>query len=1006
MLETNHKREFMKINYYLLCKLFLFGAVLAEIVLGCIEVIFSFYSSSIHHQMEAWFWMMGALYVPILAACLLKRKREVWRNARFIMRSRRTDLLIVFAAGVLSMFFIGGIGIGYLRNWVGALAWPQMTVLFSLPLAFFAAIKVRGRQMKRMTRSTRDSSFISDQEGRTREDDAFEFFELAVIFAERVYNQGSPESLVFGIDAPWGTGKSTFVNLCKEHWDQHYNDKIIVYPFDPLRFENSDNLMEKFTDGLLKVIKENLFAPELETLMAKYIKLISDSKLSFSLMGFHFGLPFDKSSIDNIFERLGMVLRSIDKKIVIVVDDLDRLTFSNIKEILFVVKKSFLLPNLSYVLCYDTENLTALEQQKLDTEKMNEFLEKFINIKTSLYIDHKLLLKYFTENTDKSLARNLLSNPELVAKAVEGLKDIFHSKEFDLYIPFIGDARKLKRLINTMLLLELEQLDFSNSDFDKHDLIHLLIIYIHYPNIFRKIYNTEAQGKRGFFSLIRKYDDDYPADDDSDSEDDVYKNSTKYTAYLEGLTEHQRFILNKVFDAKQRLGSARHISQEQFTSYACFNGSKWSPGGRNLEQYLNLIIRVSRPAPTQQYKFYVNLKNEMLHRTSITEVLQREEFAFTSGEANHEKIWRILINSPHSEYTPEKAKEIISYALNSLPQYSSLEIPKMNVGFRSFTLIFFIAKLLDKIGWTDGEGQHWNNSDRNVVQIAEWIFGEKRHRHDGVLENLAKRERGLLGLRDLLIFRLCCCADRGGDMFNLSRALSKHGGPHNPTEGTVTEIVIGEMREISQYIFQVFKNRYMDKQINLFDEVMGLTAEEICGRSYGYLASQMTAADLRHKLQSWKSKLLNFMIYQLGSTIYSSGIPCGYYNIEGDRDGQGINKSMNNYLFHTCFSPKVNEKGFDYFMYYLFINFETTFGHTKHRVPRLEGFLKVLDKERIKSYWKEYRDRIKERQQWSWDDQLLRGEDEALYARHLEEAYKVLDDLLQEDDRPANVYET
>lgn len=116
-----------------------------------------------------------------------------------------------------------------------------------------------------------------------------------------------------------------------------------------------------------------------------------------------------------------------------------------------------------------------------------------------MYIDYKLLLKYFTENTDKSLARNLLSNPELVAKAVEGLKDIFHSKEYDLYIPFIGDARKLKRLINTMLLLEVEQLDFSNSDFDKHDLIHLLIIYINYPNIFRKIYNTEAQGKRGFF---------------------------------------------------------------------------------------------------------------------------------------------------------------------------------------------------------------------------------------------------------------------------------------------------------------------------------------------------------------------------------------------------------------------------------------------------------------------------------------------------------------------------
>lgn len=1005
MLDTNDKREFRKTNYYLLCKLFLFGVLLGEIVLGCMGIVVTFYSSSIHHQMESWFWMIGALYLFIMSTCLVKRKRELWKHTRFIIRSRRYDLLIVFAAGMISMFFIGGIGIEAFQNWVAALSWSNMAVLFSLPLVFFVAITVRERQMNRMTKIYRDSSFISDKEGRSRHDDAFEFSDMAVRFAERVYNQGSPESLVFGIDAPWGTGKSTFVNLCKEHWDNHYHDKIIVYMFDPLRFESSDNLMEKFAEGLLKVMKENFFAPELESLMARYVKLLHDSKLTLSIMGFRFGLPFDKSSIDTTFDRLGMVLRTIDKKIVIVVDDLDRLTFSNIKEILFVIKKSFILPNLSYVLCYDTENLAALEHQKLDTEKINEFLEKFINIKTSLFIDHKLLLKYFTENTDKSLARNLLSNPELVAKAVEGLKDIFHSKEYDLYIPFIGDARKLKRLINTILLLEVEQLDFSNSDFDKHDLIHLLIIYINYPNIFRKIYNTEAQGKRGFFSLIRIYDDDYPTDDDSHSEEDAYKNSTKYTAYIESLTENQRFILNKVFDAKQRLGSARNISQEQLTSYACFNGSKWSSGGRNLEQYLNLIIKVSRPIHTQQYKFYVNLKNDMLHKTSITEVFKRKEFSFSSGEANHEQIWRILVNSPHSEYTPEKAKEIIVYALDSLPQYSSLELQNMNVGFRSFTLIFFIAKLLDKIGWVDEEGQHWNNSDNHVVQIAEWIFGDNQYRQNGILENLAKKERGLLGLRDLLVFRLCCCADRGGDMFNLSRALSARGGPNNPTEGSVNDIVIGEMREISQYIFQVFKIRFMDKQINIFNEVMGLSTEDMCGQSYGYIQSQIKDRDLNNKLQGWKSKLLNFIIYQLGSTIYSSGIPCGYYDVSGEEDGHGINKSINNYLFNTCFNPKLNEKAFDHFLYYLFINFETTFGHTKQRVPRLEGFLKVLDKERIKNYWKECGERIKGRQ-WNGDDKLISGEDEASYTRHLEDTYKVLDELLQQDDRPENEHET
>ncbi|MDG0876111.1 hypothetical protein L5D93_28335 [Paenibacillus thiaminolyticus] len=74
MLDTNDKREFMKINYYLLCKLFLFGVLLAELALGGIEVILSFYSSSIHHQQEAWFWLIGALYLLIMMFCLMKER--------------------------------------------------------------------------------------------------------------------------------------------------------------------------------------------------------------------------------------------------------------------------------------------------------------------------------------------------------------------------------------------------------------------------------------------------------------------------------------------------------------------------------------------------------------------------------------------------------------------------------------------------------------------------------------------------------------------------------------------------------------------------------------------------------------------------------------------------------------------------------------------------------------------------------------------------------------------
>jgi hypothetical protein len=236
-------------------------------------------------------------------------------------------------------------------------------------------------------------------------------------------------------------------------------------------------------------------------------------------------------------------------------------------------------------------------------------------------------------------------------------------------------------------------------------------------------------------------------------------------------------------------------------------------------------------------------------------------------------------------------------------------------------------------------------------------------------------------------------------MFNLSRSLSKHVGSNNPTEGNVEKIVVGEMREISQFIFQIFKKRYIDKNINIIEEIMGLSTEDICGDSYLYIKSKITDGALNSKVQGLKSKLLSFIIYQLGSTIYSSGIPCGFYDSKGDKDEHGINMSIGEYLFDTCFNPELYEKGFDYFLYYLFLNFETTFGHTKNRVASLDGFSKVLGKDQIMDYWREHNESIKMRR-INWEDKLEIGEYKKLYASNMEDTYKVLDELLQLDGVP------
>jgi hypothetical protein len=352
-----------------------------------------------------------------------------------------------------------------------------------------------------------------------------------------------------------------------------------------------------------------------------------------------------------------------------------------------------------------------------------------------------------------------------------------------------------------------------------------LLIYINYPNIFRKIYNTETgktsdgRLKRGFFSLIISFDDDYPAEGENPlalTERNAYKNSVKYTKYLETLTENQQFLLNKIFAVSQRLENPHidNVPEEIKKTYACFNGDGGWTGGRNLEEYLNLIVKLAKPQKQTQFRFYLKCRDSIRSGQTVENVLSREQFNFSEGENSHEQFWRLVTNS-NIEFESLVAVNLITYLLQNITNYSLFTNKDVGVGFRD-DLALYLVIMLDRMGWSDQNGKHQVNSEENVAEIAEWIFGENRHQECGVLETLGKEERGVAGFYDLLRFRLFCSADRGGDMFNLQLALSKHGDRQAPTQGSVRDIAIDEMREISQRTFQIFKNHYIDKKKNFF----------------------------------------------------------------------------------------------------------------------------------------------------------------------------------------------
>lgn len=884
--------------------------------------------------------------------------REGYAYGKKLWTSRRVDLLSMAILGVTISVIVGGVGTTKYQEYLSKVNPVQLMLLLHVPVAIALMLMMRAALIRRAS-SSRASFFVIDLEITSEKDDLLGLHDSATRFAKRVLNGGSPDSIVFGIDSPWGIGKSSFVNLCCEQWEQDLHLRPIVHRFEPLRYEDNTDLASKFVNELINAIQKQAFVPSIRPLLTKYSRLVK-GRSEFSFLGMKFAFESPVDTVETTLKSLEALLLDLDKKIIIVVDDLDRLSWPTIKNILFAIKRSFMLPNVSYVLCYDTENIVSTDKKVDDAEKVKDFLEKFVNVKISLFLDSSVLANYVSTEFDRAIENHLDMDPHTVDKikqVIVVLVEIFKSAEYYQYQDLVGDIRKLKRLINTLLLFEIEKTDFENSDFNKEDLLHLLLVYVNYPRIFRKIYNTETNGRAGFFSSEVSHKNDAFA----------YSNSEKYKNYVNDLTGRQKFLIEKLFSTGKQSHSdtselstksdqfATEVGEADLRSRARFNGCGVSD--RNLERYLNLIVKYSKPDPVGGYRFYVNWKDKFLKGESLDDIFADEVFNFSKGDFARKKLWNILVNSSN-RFEQGLASDVITHLMTHLPDYSFLKAENIGAGSR-IGLIYSLLGLLDKAAWGSNSTGRRNNSDQNIAEIADLVFGEKGHVEFGVIDTLAKSDRGPLGLFDLLLFRLYCSAGRNGDLFNLQRAIALHGSPTAPTTGDTTEIARQGMREISQAVFRIFSKHYIVVNKNIFEAIDNLSLDDFAGKSSGFVQEQIVTGNVsQHKIDeivaAERSHVKIFVVYQLGNSMIDSGVGCGYYDETGANDQKGIAKKINEYLFDRCFNPVDSQINYEYFLDYLLLNLERTSGggHDHRYVPSLAGFTKVLDKERLKEYWK------------------------------------------------------
>lgn len=967
-------------------RLFVVGFIGAEICRATFYLGASFAQEL--NEIALWPKVVGVL--AGLALCLTYAiNRGAFIAAARMGRSLRLDLLTAMGVGV----------------WSNELALPWLSKLhlalisadphWALAVFFLLCVVLLSPLIRQYWPRSKSAPsqlyFIADEEIGDQKDDLLASAAQAKSFAETVLASGAHPGLVFGVDGPWGIGKTSFINLAERYWERA-TDKVIVCRFEPLRYATEPDLTDRLIRDLSAAIQSKVFAPEFRPAASRYSRLIK-GKADVSFLGFKLSMEPSQETVDELLDDIDEVLRRIGRRVIIVIDDLDRLDAKTTNNVLFATRRTFKLSHATYVLCYDTEVLASSTDEG---SRAREFLEKFVTVKLSLFVDSSSLRDFLRRDWERAESQlNSVPSDTMVklGAVLNELADILDGDLAAKYLPLVGDLRKLKRFINAILLMQIEKTNLGRTDFNKRDLINLMLLHLNYPGLFRRIYAEETEGRSGAFSLRRNY------------EDREFKNAETFTQIKKEQQESARFLLEQLFDAGTvEIGDGSSVKESVLRSRACFN----SDGSRNLEAYLKLIVRFVTPEPQETFVLYQDAVDRVRKGgTSIALVLMSPDFSLQRDENAHDQFWRVLVNQSH-DFNSELAQVAIETLVDYLPRYSAFDNDDRGLRQRS---IYSLLRLLDRAGWGRTSGRRLPNSTENVVEIAWRIFGENAYQGKGLLERLSSSDRGVLGWNDLMLFRLQCSADRKGQLYNLHTALIVHQDRTAATSGAVSGLALLGMRKLSQEVFALFKQTFIDSRRNFIAEADEASVGAFLGTAFAHLResasqrpqSETDGAAIARQIETARSVVKSFVIYQLSNSLppNGSGVGCGYYDETGVGDSGGIAKLMNEYVFATCFNPDIHENNALHFLDYCLSHLSNSFfsgGDEGGYFATHAGLPGGLDPKEMGRYWRQHRKHILGQNLETIQRCVFTPNYIASYRDDLKGVFAVLDKLADEAD--------
>ncbi|MFD8805469.1 P-loop NTPase fold protein [Streptomyces sp. NPDC059597] len=298
--------------------------------------------------------------------------------------------------------------------------------------------------------------FAGDDPILNAEDDLLNRSRLATALADEVQAMNAGRGAVVAITGQWGTGKTSLLNLTANILRRQ--EAVQVVEFNPWFFSGTDHLIRFFFDEMARQLSsERTRKKRLKDATATIADKFNRYSASLSPLKFIPGAAPIIEAAQKTSEGLAQALSTsiheqrieisdalsqLDGRIVVLIDDIDRLTRQEIRDLFRLVRLNGSFPNVVYLLCFDRSVVeSALGEEGLDGAA---YLEKIVN--TSIEVPPA---------ADEALASVLRTGMLQVLAGITTPSpgdDRFSDVFWQVVRPLFGTVRDVKRFLSSLTL--------------------------------------------------------------------------------------------------------------------------------------------------------------------------------------------------------------------------------------------------------------------------------------------------------------------------------------------------------------------------------------------------------------------------------------------------------------------------------------------------------------------------------------------------------------------------